>query len=212
MAKYNIRDFAKSETGPVAPPYPSSNVLNGIKALQGPVAPPYPDGGIPDPKNRIPVRKLSGKFNRKSMLGQLLLMPVKFKIPKAGEEWYQLPNEPVMSIDFTNELVVTKLNRGKRRGNLVEMININNYRLSISGICINQDSNDYPEADISQFRKFIEYTGAIQIDSLITRLFNITFCTMEAGSIHRQPDTNFREAPYSLTLMSDEDFDLEQIK
>lgn len=173
------------------------------------VAPPFPQGGIPDPKNLIPFKKLSGLFNRDSMLGAELRMPMALTIP--GREKYQFPNEPIISLRGANDVAITTLNRGGKRGNVKELINLEDYKINIRGLIYNQEANDYPEQIVSSIREILEHPGSLQMDCLFTRLFNISLVTVLDFSFPREEETAFRIQEYEINLISDEDFELELI-
>lgn len=187
----------------------SYNLNELYKKAFGYVAPPFPLGGIPDPKNLLPVRKLNGLFDTSTMLGAELRMPCAFRIP--GEELWQLPNEPIISLRGKVDSRKTTLNRGKKHGTVKEIINLDDYVIKIQGIIYNEDEDDYPEEQVAMLRKHLEYPGAFGIENLITRIWNITLCTVDDFDIPRDPEKAFREQHYEIVLSSDEDFELELI-
>lgn len=174
----------------------------------GYVALPYPEGGIPDPRNLIPFGKYIGKGG-KTMLGQPIRMPVRLRIPKQGEEWIQLPNEPIVS--FENDFIIekTSLNRGKKRGSVKEIINEDDWYLSLTGLIINEKNADYPNDTLSDMRRLFSYPGALQIDSPITKLLGITLVVRQKWTLPRTQDTILKVQDYTVTFLSDEDFELE---
>lgn len=176
----------------------------------GYVAKPFPIGGIPDPKNLIPGGSFIGSDKDKlSMLGQKIFLPVRLKIPEEGEDWIQLPNEPIMSIENNMIVEKTSVTRGNGRGSVKEIINMDDYIVRLDGLIINEEEKAYPSAIISDIRKLMEYPGALQIDSELTRLYNITLVVRQSYNAPRDNSDKLRVQKYSIEFISDEDFELE---
>lgn len=153
--------------------------------------------------------KVRGNFNFLAPNGAEYRMPTALKIP--GGERYQLPNEPIISIKGGKEIKVTSLNRGNKRGTVKEESNLKDYSISIKGIAINNVEDDFPESDIQKIRRMIEQEGSIEIENYLLRLFNINLAIVQDFDFPRSPNNSFRVQPYTIELMSDEDFELELI-
>lgn len=188
------------------------------------VAPPYPVGGTPDPTNFLPVKPDTFKdlINGKpapqkdikypevtSLFGAKILMPMWARRP-GDEEWYLLPNEPIVSIDAKKEIVRTTLNRGKdKKGTVKEEFNTEDYSISIEVIAISADRGVYPEFDVKMIRDLFEKGSTIEVRGLMFGLFNIREIVIESLSVKRAEKMGIRWQPISIKAYSDEDFDLE---
>ena len=65
-----------------------------------------------------------------------------------GEEWWQLPYEPIITVNGKNVIVKKQVAKGKVRGSIKERWSQDDYQVSISGIFINPDNTGYPDEDV----------------------------------------------------------------
>lgn len=199
--EFNLNELYREGFGYVAPPFPATFFPKKEGDL---VAGSFPElrGMSPD------VEKLRGNFNWATMLGTELRMPCKIGIP--GQEPYQLPNEPIISIDMSFETKITKVNRGgnKKRGTVKEISNLDDYKISIKGIIYQYNENDYPEEDVRRIREILE-NGLITIECFFTSIFNVSLATVQTCRFNRNESSSFRSQDYDISLLSDEDFELE---
>jgi hypothetical protein len=187
----------------------------------GYVGPPYPTAGIPDPRNLLPIKdfrqldlgiskrktgKVTGSSDKGSMLGAELRMPCKIRIP--GGEWFQLPNEPIVSLEMSKDIVLTSLNRGKKRFTVKEEINLDDYKITIRGIAYNDQDDDYPN-EIRLLRRHMEHPGALEINCYMCEIFNISLITVNRFNVPRTEGMPFRMQTYDITALSDDDFEKE---
>ncbi len=122
---------------------------------------------------------------------------------------------PVISIRSSKTIIQTPLT--ERRGTVKEFININDYEITIKGFVINK-TNDYPEETLSILRDLNELGEAVQVacpaldlflkrpgrkgsDHVVISSFNV---------IENRGVKNVR--PYEMTLISDEPFNLIDIR
>ncbi len=186
------------------------NIRNEYLKRFGYFAPPFPAAGVPDPRNLIPGGSFIGSDKDKlSMLGQKIMLPVRLRIPLEGEEWIQLPNEPIMSINSTMEVERTRVSRGNKRGTVKEIINLDDYVINLDGLIINETEKAYPDDIISDMRRLMEHPGSLEIDSHITRLYNITLVVRSQYAAPRQDSDKLRVQRYNMQFWSDEEFELE---
>lgn len=152
--------------------------------------------------------------NEPSMLGAEIRMPTYLRV--SGEEWYKLPNEPIISLIGGKEVVITTLNRGRNesgnlvRGSVKEEINLEDYTISIRGLAVNETEDYYPDADMRQIRRLTEYPGAIEITNyLLNQIFNINLVVVKSMRYPRNEQLPFRAQAYEIGMWSDENFELE---
>ena len=118
---------------------------------------------------------------------------------------------PVMSISSKKTLIETALT--ERRGTVKELINIQDYEITIKGLIIGR-TREFPQDDVAQLRDLYEQNVAVSISNPVTDIFLL------------RPDRNgsdqvvitslkFPEAKgvknvrgYEMTLVSDEPFNL----
>lgn len=180
------------------------------------VAPPFPDGGVPDPKNLIPFRKVNSLFKSKGMLTNedAIRMPIKFtSVPLTQGESakeYVLPNEPLVSISARKVIVESELyGKAKRKGSVKEIMATESYDIHIVGIIYNLDADDYPDADVKRLIEFFDLGASFKVNNRLLESANITLATCKDIKLPRNQGDCARWQWYSINLVSDMDFELE---
>lgn len=192
--QYDINDLYRQAFGHVRPPYP---VLLAQSRQLG-----YSPVGL--------VRSLRGAFSFSSKLGTELSMPTKLND-------FQLPNEPTIRITGSKNIKQTKLTRldaiGQiNRQNVLEEINLNNFRVMIRGIIINEDDpTDYPEDAIRGLRDAVLASGSVRIENALCSLWGISMLAIEDFDMHELKG-DISAQSYTLIGFSDEVVDLEVIE
>lgn len=148
---------------------------------------------------------LKGAFDFNSPQGGTYFLPVKMGTNPV--DLWQLPNEPLMSISGSKMLKVTPIRRGKGRGTVKEERGLNDYEITIRGLAINEEENDYPEEQMIQIRKLVESAGVVYLTSYVTRLFNVNKVSIKDFDFPRFPANSIRVQPYVIKCLSDMDFD-----
>lgn len=207
MAGINLYDLYKKAFSTVAPPFPAGGAydLTNLLAVR--------DVGalfnIPvNSKDLPPEGKVYSQFNEKSMLGTSFRMPVGFRIP-GKKDWWKLPNEPIVSMSGGNDIEVTTLNRGTKRGTVKEYLNLEDYTITIRGIAINEEKDDYPEKFFQELRDYTEAGKAVEISCIMTRIHNINLACVQNMNYEGNAALPFRARAYELKVLSDENFELE---
>lgn len=150
------------------------------------------------------IRGLGGSLKLTSVLGTPITLDTKL-------DGWQMPNEPTIEIRGGKNIIETQLNRGERKANVLEEINLNNYQIRIRGVILNEEEFDlYPEVDVRRLMEICEKPGSVSINNQICTIFNIFQVAIR--------DFNFFEVKgyagaqaYELDLLSDEDISLEGI-
>ena len=167
----------------------------------------FPFVGPPFPGDRI---------TRASALNENFRMPLSLRIPAEGEQFYRLPNEPIISVSGGKDTVKTTVNLSRegnvqRRGTIKEIMALNDWRILIRGIVVNEDREAYPEFDIREIIRMANHPGAVEVENyLLNQVFDVNLVNIEKP-IHfrRNSDLPFHVQGYELNCDSDEDFDLE---
>lgn len=162
-----------------------------------------------DQSGAIEPFELQGDFNPNAFNGARLFMPVKLN-------GFQLQNEPLVEIRGKKIIKKTELTGEHRegvtnkRGSVKELINIGDYKITIRGIVINEESEEYPEAAMRQIRKIIEERKSISIECQLTNIFNISLIAIEDSNFPAVPGMQHAQG-YEIVGYSDEDFESELI-
>lgn len=179
----------------------------------GHVRPPFPllVSGVPGFNPIGTVEAIVNSVTTKSQInGGDLKYGVKFRIPATQEE-FTLPYEPVISIDGSKNLIETKLNQGDRTENVIEEVNLNNYRILMRGIIINEVEDDrYPAETVRTLKRFCEAPGGLEVNNAILEYFGITQISLLDFRFPGVPGS-IGAVGYELECLSDRDIDLETI-
>jgi len=198
VSKYNITDLAGAIFGTQALPFPNVNTEESREN----VAEGF-DEATPA-KQDDSVKAVKGSFNWKGMLGNEYFMPMKIN------DW-QLPNEPLVRITGGKKINKTSPNRGKMRGTVKEEWSLKDYKIRVRGFIVNEEAYDYPKELVRRMRQLVEKSGALSITSEYTSIWGIDQVMIEQWDFPEgqgQPDVQ----PYTLTLISDQEFSLELIE
>jgi hypothetical protein len=129
---------------------------------------------------------------------------VYYMTPTALNGW-QLPLEPLVSISGSKKIVKTSLPGNTRRGTVKEIINTNDYSISIRGLLLNETSEEYPFKDVEKLKDLFEKNEAIRITNIITKTLeieNVVITGLKIPQMVGRPNAQ----TYELSCISDEDF------
>ncbi len=165
---------------------------------------PYPL--LPTPRvsdeagNRInfdkPNRLAKKNYGASDILGRPIFQPVKIKKRN-------LPNA-VITISIQKKIISTPVT-GKR-GSIKELVNSEDYKISIKGIIVNQ-KNEYPSDEVEKLHNLFLKKEALEIENEICELLGITNVVITSFSLPNTGKTNV--AAYQFSLLSDDDYTLE---
>ena len=149
------------------------------------------------------IKALKGVFKMKSVINI-------YAMPTSIDGW-QIPQEPIISIAGSKNIIETQLNRGDRTENVIEEVNLNNYEVRIRGIILNeQEFDEYPEVDVSRLREICEKPGSIEIVNGLCAIYGITKVVIRRFDF-REVQGYLGAQAFELDCLSDEDFELELI-
>lgn len=191
--------------GEVGKPYSTSAVYEAaFKKMRA----PYPNLLLQTNAPTLPfvgaIKALKGQFNLRSKLNTEYTLPTKL-------DGWQIPQEPTITISGGKNIVETELNRGERKQNVLEEINLNNYQLIIRGVILNETNFDsYPEEDVRRLREILEKAGSVTIENGLTSIWNISKVAIVRWEMFEVKGYIGAQA-FELECKSDEDFELELV-
>lgn len=197
--KYDLGQAYQQVFGYVRPPYPIEAIRNGVTLLN-------PVGLV-----RGKVKALRGAFRLGSSLGPDYSFPTEL----AG---FQLPNEPTIRITGGKKIIETKLTRLDAQGqlnrqNVLEEINLNNYRIRLRGIIMDDNNPDeYPEEIMLRIAEICTQSGSVSIKCPpLTTIWGISQIAIEDFDFH-EVRGNPGVQGYDIIGYSDEYVNLEVIE
>jgi len=138
----------------------------------------------------------------KNILGQLLFEQITFKTPTMA---YTFPDCPLIDITASKNIVTTPIQG--RNGSVKEYISIDDYQVTIRGILINYDNDDYPEELVYNLHQVFKVEAELQVLSPVLNLLDIHNLVIK--------DIKFPEVegysniqPFVLQCLSDEPLEL----
>lgn len=141
---------------------------------------------------------------RANVLGVPMVLPLSFRLDKAGAQDWLFPYEPMISIVGKNIISKRHVSKGRIRGSIKERWTQDDYNVTIEGILMSQDGS-YPKEDVARLREFCEASQVIATSPLL-ELFGISRLVIEDWDI---PHTSGQENQnYSLSCVSDDIYKL----
>jgi len=131
-----------------------------------------------------------------------------YMMPVAINGW-QLPLEPALSISGNKKMVLTPLTGNKRKGSVKEIINTNDYTVSIRGVIINEMDENYPFDMVEKLKELYEVNESVKITNALTKLWGIENVVVTSLSLPAMTGRPNQQA-YQINCVSDEDFILIQ--
>lgn len=122
-----------------------------------------------------------------------------------GEEWWQLPYEPIITINGKNIITKKQVAKAKVRGSIKERWSQDDYQISINGVFINPEGTGYPDEDVRELRRLCE-AAKVQVMCPLFEIFSIDQIVIE--------DFNFpftsgpQNQAYSIQASSDDIYKL----
>ncbi len=165
-------------------------------------APKFPDALSGDNLEGNEFVNVRSAISANLPTGKPIFMPVKI-----GD--FVLPNEPSISFVSRKNIVSTPLTGSTRRGTVKELINIEDWVITIRGIAINFDSkNFYPEDQVKGLNDLYNKNEALPIQCALTSLLGIYRVVIREFQLPEMVGIQHAQA-YQFVLESDEDFILE---
>lgn len=164
----------------------------------------YPYPGTRAEQARVDILKqaASGVATQRAASAKYLGVPI--FMPCTIDGW-QLPMEPLIELGGSKTIVRTPL--AGYDGTVKENMGLNDYDITIRGIVVNEDSDDYPEGDVLKLRQLLERKESLAIVSPLLGLFNITRIAIEDLKLPGEEGV-LSYQPYQITGYSDFDVEL----
>lgn len=113
---------------------------------------------------------------RTNALGIPMVMPLEISVD--GGEWWLLPVEPIISVTGSNIIVKRQVSKGRIRGSIKERWTQDDYKIKISGIFINNESEAYPKEDVTRLKSFCE-AAKVNVRCPLFEIFSINQIVVE---------------------------------
>lgn len=140
---------------------------------------------------------------RYNALGIPMVFPLSLRLPKAGEEEWLLPLEPMITVTGKHIIAKRQVLKSKSRGSVKERWTLDDYGVRIEGIL--QGDGRYPKEEVARLRRYCE-AGEVIASSPLLELFGISRLIIESWDI---PHTSGVENQnYSLSCLSDDSYKL----
>ena len=140
-----------------------------------------------------------------SLIGAPLYMPTGFNIDGSI---VQLPNEPIVSCSIKKNIVETVLAGNTRRGTVKEIINTEDWKIKIMGLCIDMTRQGYPEDEVESIQQLFGLNRSIELINYVAKnIFEIKNVVIKSLDWKAMSGKPFSQA-YEIELVSDEDFTL----
>ncbi|WP_395075402.1 DUF6046 domain-containing protein [Flavobacterium sp.] len=103
------------------------------------------------------------KINAKQLLGAKYFMTL--KLGYKGQ-FFEFPNEPLISLSLNKTIVETATVGKYRRGSVLEYISTENYQITIKVLCVDQDNPDeYPASQVQVMNEMFAINDALDVVS-----------------------------------------------
>ena len=186
---YDIQDLYAKAFGQVGVPFPQVGFFRAINPVDS-------------------VKAIISGFQRTGKLAPYNQVVV---FNKGLSDQYILPNEPTVEVFGVKHVIETPLNRGKRTQNVLEEINLNNYKVRIRGVIYNEEEEVFPADDINSIHQMWMKQGSLEIDADLLKILGIAKVSIVQIAWPSLPGFPGAQ-PYELDCLSDEPFDLQYVK
>ena len=166
------------------------------------VGPPFPEWWAKN-KKKFQLPDLRG-INSKQLLGNKYFMQL--KVSYKGT-FFELPNEPLVSLGLSKTIVQTATVGKKRKGAVLEYICTENYAITIKGVCIDYINPDaYPADQVALIKELFDIDDSIDIESNpFFELFGIRKIALSDIQFDEMAGSSGMQK-YTITAISDQDF------
>lgn len=115
-----------------------------------------------DPASQKMTSNLGAKLRKKDVKGRIYFMPV--VLGYNGKE-YEIPNA---TIGFQGKKRIVETPMIGRRGTVKELVSLDDYEITISGVCIDQD---FPEDALQELAGLYEVNESVTLKCALTDIF-----------------------------------------
>lgn len=136
-----------------------------------------------------------------------IVMEMPFYIGKNPEDLWLLPVEPTIAVRRGN--VIARRQIAKPRlgfGSVKELWSTDDFEIKISGIFINQDSDELPIDIISRFKNLMDHPGPLSVYCSLFEQLGIDYIAVQDFEL--PPTEGIAQQEYTISALSDVDFEL----
>ncbi len=166
------------------------------------VALPFPNFTQKALQKKRNAKSVGNETVLKDVLGRSFFMD--FKVELEGVQYY-LPNEPLVSISLQNTIVKTVVLGREKKGTVKEWISNDDYSLTIRGVCVEKNQEQFPYSQVELLRKLSEHRKSIEIQNDLLRLFGIYSIVIESAEYEDMLGMPNAQK-YTIKALSDTDF------
>jgi hypothetical protein len=110
------------------------------------------------------------QFRESSLKGGAFLMPLTI-------DGYKFPIEPLVSVSGSKHIVETKITGVKMP--IVEEVAMETYKVTIKGVYINEENDNYPYREVARLPWLLEKRGALPVVNELLRVFGIDYLVIK---------------------------------
>ena len=159
---------------------------------------PVGDGTWPVPPYEVETEQLVKNY-QESMMGTPVMFPMKL-------DGYDMPNEPMAHV--TGNKIIVKTQVAGVQGSVKELISEDDYMVTIEGLIINEDGDDFPEEITRRIIEICQKPKAVKVQSDFLAMFDIHYLAIENYNFQGVPGAQNVQS-YTINGMSDRPLTLE---
>lgn len=146
------------------------------------------------------------KKGKTSLLGTPIFMPCALEFQDKNDSVkLDLYGEPLIQVTMNKTIIKTPID-GKK-GTFKELYSMNDYAVIIRGYIMNDDGNDYPEAEVRKLRTMLERPKHLRVVNELCRIFGISYIAVESADFPAvEGAQNYQ--PFQINALSDALFDI----
>ena len=138
-----------------------------------------------------------------------LFMPTKIRLSTFNNnEWYQLPNAPLISmISGSRKVIDTPID--SQDGTFKQYWGMDDYMVNIEGIAVDEENpDDYPSEIMYNLLKYFEANTSIEIQNELLTIMGINYLSVRKFDVPGEYGAECYQ-PYVISGKSDRNFELE---
>lgn len=160
-----------------------------------------------DSAPRVWDGSLTGTATRSSTLGYAAAQRGDLFISPLTVDGWTFPVDPLIGVSVSKTVVQTQLGDG--RIPVIEEVAHNGFDVSIRGVLINEDNDDYPYDQVAQLNNLINKRGGLVVqNNILNRCYGIERIVIRNASLPGEEGMQSMQA-FTISAVSDRDVQLE---
>jgi len=159
---------------------------------------PIGDATWPIPPYSVETERLVKDY-RESMMGTPVMFPLKL-------DDYDMPNEPLVHV--TGNKIIVKTQVAGVQGSVKELVSDDDYMVTIEGLIINEDGDDFPEEISRRIIEICQSPKSLKVQSDFLAMFDIHNLVIENYNFQGVTG-NQNVQSYTINALSDRPLTLE---